>query len=47
MTDEEYIQQAKNYALAIGSDPDRIKTVKDADKIMESIADDCKKYGCD
>lgn len=47
MSDAEYIQEAKNYAIAIGRDPETIKTLEDAERLMNSMADECKRWGCD
>lgn len=46
-TDAEYIEQAKNYRLAMGGDPSTIKTIEDAQKLFGYMQDECNKWGCD
>ena len=46
-TDAEYIQQAKNYRLAMGGDPNTIKTIEDAEKLMGYMQRECDKWGSD
>lgn len=41
------IAQARQYAIALGRDPARIKTVEDAERLLDSIADGRKQYGSD
>lgn len=52
MTEAELIQQARNYGMAIGRDPNRIVTGEDALKYLDHIAqeiesDRAKGYNCD
>lgn len=47
MTEQQAIEQAKQYAIAIGRDPELIETVEDAQRLFGGIAYDCAKYGSD
>lgn len=46
-TNKKTIEQAKNYAIAIGLDPDKIEDVERANKLLNYIARQCAQYGSD
>lgn len=45
--DAKTVDQAKNYALAMGMPSSKIHTVEEASAFLDAIARDCKKYGSD